>query len=55
MKKYLYKNIVVFGYYGAYYADYNGVYGRFALHRIPCRNKKQAYIIARFNVDFLNE
>ena len=55
MKKYYYKNICVYQYYGTWNADYvmdNGK--RFALHRCCCRTKANAYEIAKQNVDYLN-
>ena len=64
MKKYLYKNIVLYKYYGTWQADYqtHGDYqgadlqsnGRFSLHNCCCDTKREAYEIAKEQVDFLN-
>lgn len=55
MKKYKYKNIVCFQTWGTWQADYNNGEKRFALHRLCCKTKKQAYKYAKEEVDFLNE
>lgn len=56
MRKYMYKNIHVYMYWGTWNADYKHENGRqFALHRCCCKTKKVAYEIAKKEVDFLNE
>lgn len=54
MKKYLYKNIHLFWNNG-WHADYVTNKIRIALHRCCSRTKKIAYIIAKEQVDFLND
>lgn len=54
MKKYLYKNIVLFQTYGAWNADYIDGEKRFGLHRGANRTKAQAYTEAKRQVDRLN-
>ena len=56
MKAYKYKNIICFQTCGRWYADYKPENGaRFGLHGASCRTRKEAYIIAKEEVDFLNE
>lgn len=54
--RYLYKNIYCFCTWGRWYADYVDDNGkRFALHRASTRTKAQALILAKHEVDYLNE
>jgi hypothetical protein len=54
-RKYLYKNIVVYQYWGTWQADYDDGNGnRFPLHRWCCTTKVNAYNIAKKQVDWLN-
>lgn len=54
-RKYLYKHIICFQYYGTWNADcvYEGK--RFALHRACCATKANAYEEAKAQIDCLNE
>ena len=52
--KYSYDNIEVFQTYGRWNADYFDGKKRFALHRASCATKKEAFEIAKEEVDFLN-
>lgn len=55
MKKYTYKNIKCYQTYGRWQADYIREDGsRFALHRCCTRTKADAYIIAKREVDYMN-
>lgn len=51
MRKYLYKDIVLFLHWGTWQANYGK---QFALHRACCRTKADAYAIAKAEVDYLN-
>ena len=61
MKKvYKYGNIFLFREYAGWHADYidKDVFGKircFALHRKACKTKKQAYELAKVQVDRLNK
>jgi len=55
MKKYKYKNIILFQVYGSWQADYYDGEKRFALHRMCAPTKKSAYAWAKFDVDYMNE
>lgn len=55
--RYLYKNIYCFCTWGRWYADYIDIPNnkRFALHGASTRTKAQALILAKHEVDYLNE
>lgn len=56
MKKFTYKNIVLYRTWGTWQADYRLENGkRFGLHCCCCDTKKKAYEIAKEEVDFLNK
>lgn len=50
----LYKNIILF-WDGGWQADYEDNRKRFTLHRCCCRTKREAYKIAKEEVDALKE
>ena len=53
-KEYLYKYINVYCYYGTWQASYNDGKIHMGLHGMCCKTKKQAYEIAKQQVDYLN-
>lgn len=55
MKKYLYKQIILFKSWGTWQADIIADGKRFALHRHCSRTKAIAYELAKFEVDCMNE
>ena len=54
MKKYSYKNIILFQTYGRWYSDYEDNGRRFALDYSSCGTKATAYELAKKVVDYLN-
>lgn len=55
MRRYLYKNIVLYQTWGRWSADYIDNGNRFGLHGCCTRTKRDAYRIAKQMVDYLNE
>lgn len=55
MKKYLYKNIELVYRWNAYDIYYRKEDGTRFLLAVYCGNKKNAYIVGKQNVDYINE